>query len=293
MALDHRGTPPLLMRGVDPLSILRELLGRPDGLCRGQGGHMHLFSKDHLAATSGIVGAAGPAAAGFALAAQYLRPGAIAVTFFGEGAVNQGMLMESMNLASIWKLPVLFVCKDDSWAITTASRETTGGTLSERARGLGLVYVEADGRDVDKVWEAAGVAIDRARSGQGPTFLHARCVHLEGHFLGYQLIRAVRNPLIEMPRIAAPLARALMASGGAPMRDRLAGLKVVLASTRDTLRDPRQDPANDPIARTRRGLQSEAARLEALEKDNEQEVATVVAQVLAEAQSPVGQEAAA
>jgi pyruvate dehydrogenase E1 component alpha subunit len=99
MALDHRGTAAMLMRGEDPVSLLRELLGRPDGLCGGMGGHMHLFSKKALAASSGIVGAAGPTAAGFALSAQYLRPGSIAVAFFGEGAVNEGMLMESMNLA--------------------------------------------------------------------------------------------------------------------------------------------------------------------------------------------------
>ena len=77
LALDHRGTPPLLMRGVDPVLILRELLGLPGGLCGGEGGHMHLFSKEHLAASSGIVGASGPAGVGFALAAQYLRPGSI------------------------------------------------------------------------------------------------------------------------------------------------------------------------------------------------------------------------
>ena len=90
MALDHRGTPPLLMRGVDPVTLLRELLGRSDGLCAGMGGHMHLFSPEHLAASSGIVGASGPAVVGFALAAQRLRPGTLAAAFFGEGAVNQG-----------------------------------------------------------------------------------------------------------------------------------------------------------------------------------------------------------
>src|SRR5512136_2893320 len=129
MALDHRGTAALLMRGVDPVLIVRELLGRPDGLCGGMGGHMHLFSKEHLAASSGIVGAEGPNAAGFALAATFLRPGCIAVAFFVEAAMNQGMLMESMNLASVWRLPVLFVCKDDHWGITTSASDSTGGHL--------------------------------------------------------------------------------------------------------------------------------------------------------------------
>ena len=113
MALDHRGTAPLVMRGVDLALLFREMLGKADGLCKGQGGHMHLFSKEHLAASSGIVGAAGPAAAGFALANRYLRPGKVALAFFGEGAMNQGMLLESMNLAVVWRLPVVFICKDN------------------------------------------------------------------------------------------------------------------------------------------------------------------------------------
>ena len=88
LALDHRCTPPLIIRGVDPVSILRELLGQEDGLCGGMGGHMHLFSKAHLAASSGIVGSSGPAGVGFALAAQHLRPGTISVAFFGEGSMK-------------------------------------------------------------------------------------------------------------------------------------------------------------------------------------------------------------
>ncbi|MBE3063569.1 MAG: thiamine pyrophosphate-dependent dehydrogenase E1 component subunit alpha, partial [Spirochaetes bacterium] len=121
MALDHRGTPALVMRGIDLVSLFKELLGRPDGLCCGRGGHMHLISRELLSASSGIVGASGPAAAGFALAAKRLRPGSLSAAFFGEGAMNEGMLMESLNLAAVWKLPVLFVCKDNQLSITTLS----------------------------------------------------------------------------------------------------------------------------------------------------------------------------
>ena len=112
VALDHRGTAGMVLRGVDLAAIVKECLGAADGLCGGMGGHMHLFSKGHLAASSGIVGAAGPTACGFALAAQHLRPGTVAAAFFGEAAMNQGMLMEAMNLAAAWELPVLFVCRD-------------------------------------------------------------------------------------------------------------------------------------------------------------------------------------
>ncbi len=285
MALDHRGTAALLMRGVDPVPVLRELLGYPDGLCGGRGGHMHLFSKEHLAASSGIVGAAGPAATGFALSAQYLRPGTIAVAFFGEGAMNQGMLMESMNLASVWKLPLLFVCKDDGWAITTQSESMGGGDMNERARGLGVPVVEVDGCDVSEVWEASHSAIERARSGQGPTFLHARCRHFEGHFLGYQLLRLVRDPLKEMPEIAGPLTRALLRPGGAALRERTAGLKKVLAAVLSTLRGPRRDSADDPVRRARKTLLAEPERLQKLEDQIEQEISHVLASALPEVPS--------
>ena len=282
MALDHRSTPPLLMRGLDPVLILRELLGRPEGLCSGRGGHMHLFSRDHLAASSGIVGATGPSAAGFALAARYLRPGAISVAFFGEGAMNQGMLMESMNLSSVWNLPILFVCKDDQWAITTRSSVVTGGSLSERVRGLGVPYIDVNGLDVNKVWEVAYQAIERARSGQGPTFIHAQCVHLEGHFLGYQLLRVTRNPIREMPGIAGPLTRSLLSSSGTSLYDRLAGLRVIISAVLTTLRDPRRHTRNDPVMLTRSTLKSDSARLRELENSIEQEIAKVVSSALQE-----------
>lgn len=282
MALDHRGTAALLMRGVDPVLILREVLGRPDGLCGGRGGHMHLFSKEHLAASSGIVGASGPTGAGFGLAAQYLRPGTITVAFFGEGAMNQGMLMESLNLAAAWQLPVLFVCKDDDWSITTASEGLTGGDLAERARGLGVPVIKADGLDVREVWGACGPAIERARAGDGPSFLHARCVHFEGHFLGYQMLRAIRNPLKEIPKISGPLVRSFLHPRGAPLHERVAGLRTVIGAMLETLRDPRRDPGNDPVQRARGALLTEPERLQELESRIEKEMSQVLASALEE-----------
>jgi TPP-dependent pyruvate/acetoin dehydrogenase alpha subunit len=282
LALDHRGTAALLVRGVDPVLIVRELLGHPAGLCGGQGGHMHLFSKPHRAASSGIVGAAGPAAAGFALAAQRLRPGAVAVAFFGEGAMNQGMLMESMNLAAVWNLPVLFVCKDDSWSITTASASMTGGDLNERARGLGLPAVDVDGLDVAATHRAAREALEDIRSGQGPAFLHARCVHLEGHFLGYQLTRIVRRPFKEMPEIAVPLTQSFLRLGGASWRERVAGLTTVMQTVLATVRDPRREPGEDPITRARGKLPPDPQRLQKLEERIAQEIGRVLTAALAE-----------
>ena len=285
MALDHRGTAALLMRGEDPVSLLQEMLGRSDGLCGGMGGHMHLFSKKALAASSGIVGAAGTTAAGFAVSAQYLHPGSIAVAFFGEGAVNEGMMMESMNLAVAWELPVLFICKDDGWAITTRSARVSGGDLNARAIGFGLPVVEVDGCEVDQVWEAVRVAVERARSGRGPTFLHARCVHLEGHFLGFPLTRVVRDPLGEMPKIAVELTGSILRRGGGRISERLAGLKEVIAAVLSTLRDPCRDPAYDPVQRVRKRLLSDVVRLQELENQIEQKVSAAIASSLTEVQA--------
>ncbi len=282
LALDHRGTPPLIMRGVDPISILRELLGQPNGLCGGMGGHMHLFSKEHLAASSGIVGSSGPAGVGFALAAQYLRPGTISVAFFGEGSMNQGMMMEAMNLAAAWNLPVLFVCKDDQWAITTSTNSGNKAILNDRADSLGLKTFQADGRDVLQIWEPTAHAIEHARSGQGPAFLHANCVHLEGHFLGYQMIRVTRNPLKEMPPIALPLTRSFLQPRGAKLSERLEGLKKMISAILDTLRDPRNDPNNDPIKLTRSQLRSELQTLKKLEAAIHSEIEAIFDAVLGE-----------
>ena len=128
---------------------------------------MHLFSPTHLASSSGIVGASAPTACGLALAGRRLRPESVAVAFFGEGAVNQGMVMESFNLAVVWRLPVLFVCKDNGWSIFTRSTDMTGGDLLTRAAAFGLAVSRVNGTDVGSVWRQAGTAIAAARRGGG------------------------------------------------------------------------------------------------------------------------------
>lgn len=282
MAVDHRGTAAFLMRGIDPAFILREMLGREDGLCGGQGGHMHLFSKDHLSASSGIVGAAGPTAVGFAMAAQYLRPATVAIAFFGEGAMNQGMLLESINLAAVWNLPVIFVCKDDGWAITMQPQETTRGLMGDRVRGFGIEYVMVDGLDVEEVWSAGEIAIQRARTGNGPTFIHAPCVHLEGHFLGYELLRVIKRPFQELPKIAVPLMRAFLSRGGGSLRERFAGMNMIIAKLLATLRDPREDPKQDPIIRIRTRLMSDPERLRDVDQRVKAEISALMVDALSE-----------
>jgi len=275
MALDHRGTAPLIMRGVSPALIFRELLGSPDGLCGGQGGHMHLFSKEHLAASSGIVGASGPAAVGFALANRYLRPGKLALAFFGEGAMNQGMLLEAMNLAVVWQLPVVFICKDSKWAITTLSASVTGGKLAQRASSFGMPSLEIDGTDVDAVWKAAREAFDRARAKQGPTFLKAACGHPEGHFLGDPLLRIARHPVKEMRKVAGPLLKSVTRTKGASAFKRTGGLGTVTSLIGTTTKEQVFD-RKDPLKTVRGRLKADKNRLNRLEEKIEAEIRAAV-----------------
>jgi len=280
MALDHRGTAAMLMRGIDPLRLLREFMGKRDGLCGGQGGHMHLFSKKHLAASSGIVGASGPAAVGFALANRYLRPGAVALAFFGEGALNQGMLLESINLAVIWNLPVLFICKDSQWAITTLSATVTGGTIPERAAGFGIPVAAVDGSDVEAIWKVAEKALQRARKGRGPTFIHATCTHPSGHFLGDPLLRIVQHPIRELKKIAGPIVKSATTPKGASVFKRSGSLATVSALIGKTARD-RFLPGKDPLNVLHSRLSPEKKRLENMEKNIEAKIRSVFSRALA------------
>lgn len=253
VALDHRPTPVLLMRGVDPVAMLREALGREDGLCHGRGGHMHLFSPEFLAATSGIVGAAGPAAAGFALAARHLRPGTVAVGFFGDGAANQGMLLESLNLAVVLNLPVLFVCKQNGWAITTRTEATTGGDLLRRASGFGLRAMGVDGADASAVHDVTGTLLGYAREGRGPGFVLADCPRLDGHFLGDPLVRVARHPVGEGREVFGEALRGATSARGGRVGARVGSLTRMLSLLR-VAREERREVRDDPIVRARRGL---------------------------------------
>ena len=190
--------------------------------------------------------------------------------------MNQGMLMESINLAAVWNLPVLFVCKDDDWAITTRPEASTRGDLRDRVRGLGAEFIEVDGLDVEQVWEAAKQAIEGVRSGNGPAFLHARCVHLEGHLLGNLLLRAINRPLRELPRILIPLVRSFLRRGGGSLNERVAGMRFVTATLVDTVRDPRRSSRYDPVALTRKSLNAaDPKQLKEIDKRIKKEISTI------------------
>ena len=261
LSVDYRSTPPFLAAGADAEAVLREMLGDPDGLDGGRAGHMHLLSRDRLAAASGIVGGAVPVACGFGLAAQRDRSGRVAFAFLGDGAVNEGMVMESLNLAAVWRLPVVFVCKDNRWAVTTRSRDVLGGGLARRARGLGLRVAEVDGRDAVATWRAARTAVRRARRGGGPTVLVARVERLEGHFLGDPLVRAAQDRH-ELRAVAGPLLEAVVRGEGADLTTRLRAL-LALSRTIALARLDGLRPRRDPLVLVRRHLsRGRAARIE-------------------------------
>jgi pyruvate dehydrogenase E1 component beta subunit len=231
---------------------------------------MHLMSREHRAAASGIVGASGPTACGFALAEARRGSEGLAVAFFGEGAMNQGQLLESINLASAWKLPVLFVCKDNGWAITTRSAEMTGGSLDERVRGLGAEVIEVDGGDARACWQAGEAAVGRVRSGRGPIFLHASCYRPDGHFLGDPLLRVLDRPMEEAREMTGPLLGALGARGGTGPMARVAGLGRVVGTIASAARN-RFGRRQDPIPRGGRiGTDEFAAAIESEREQVEQ-----------------------
>ena len=279
LALEHRGTAPLLMRGVDLLSLLREFMGKPDGLCGGQGGHMHLFSPEKLAASSGIVGASGPAAAGFALAALKLRPGTISIAFFGDGATSSGMLMESMNLAVVWKLPVIFVCKDNDWGISTPADTVVGGNLAARAEAFGMKALEVDGADVLSVSSAMQSALQHARNGRGPVFIWAHCVHLEGHFLGDGFLDMFRRPVYSFRKRIWPMIKGFFRIGGASLAERFAAMRQIIRQVFSA--QGQTSSSSDPLARTRETLiGTDVRRLSELEASIQQDIQKIVAAAL-------------
>lgn len=257
MALDYRSTPPLVARGVDVASLLLEVLGSADGLCGGRAGHMHLMSRAHLASASGIVGATGPLACGFGLAARNDAQGRVAVAFFGDGAVNEGMLMESLNLASVWRLPVVFVCKDNRWAVTTRSASLTGGGLRRRLGAFGMPVVRVDGTDVEQVDRVARWAVTRARTGGGPTVLLARCTRLEGHFLGDPLVR-LTSAISDLVAELRPLAGPVLARPGGPVRERVGAL-LSIGGRVATAAVERPGRRHDPLGRAARRLPADVA----------------------------------
>jgi acetoin:2,6-dichlorophenolindophenol oxidoreductase subunit alpha len=181
----HRPHHFAIAKGVPLKPMTAEMFGKDTGLGRGKGGHMHLFDPAHKFSCSGIIGASMPPACGAALAAKKRGTNAVAVAFFGEGAANQGVFHESLNLASLWKLPVIFVCEDNKYAISVEKSVSTAiASNADRAPAYGMPGTLVDQNDALLVYEAAGEAVMRARRGAGPSLLEVKTDRYLGHFQG-------------------------------------------------------------------------------------------------------------
>jgi pyruvate dehydrogenase E1 component alpha subunit len=182
----HRGHGHCIAKGCDVHGMMAEIYGKKDGLCAGKGGSMHIadLSKGMLGA-NGIVGGGPPLACGAALAAQKLGSKGVAVSFVGDGGANQGTTLESLNLASIWNLPCIFVVENNGYAEATSCKYAGAcHDFADRANGFNMPGVTVDGHDFFAVYEVAEEAIGRAREGRGPTLIECKVNRYYGHFEG-------------------------------------------------------------------------------------------------------------
>jgi acetoin:2,6-dichlorophenolindophenol oxidoreductase subunit alpha len=182
----YRGIHDMLAKGVPPRLLWAELAGRATGTCKGKGGPMHITHPESgCMVTTGVVGAGMPLGCGLGLAAKLRGDRRVAVTNFGDGASNIGAFHESLNLASVWKLPVVFVCQNNRYAEHTAfSKGTSVARITDRASAYNMPGIHVDGNDPVAMYAAARQAIERARSGGGPTLIEAMTFRFNGHLLG-------------------------------------------------------------------------------------------------------------
>jgi acetoin:2,6-dichlorophenolindophenol oxidoreductase subunit alpha len=182
MMAHHRSHGHMLAKGTDPGRLLAEMAGRATGVARGRGGSFHPsdFSVGVLGC-SGTVGHGAPVAAGAGWALAQQGTDRVAIAIFGDGAVNQGALLESFNLASLWQVPVVFVCENNLYATTLPVRTAVAGSITARAEAFGIPAARHDGMDPEVVFQATAVAVARARAGGGPSFLEFTCYRFEGH----------------------------------------------------------------------------------------------------------------
>jgi pyruvate dehydrogenase E1 component alpha subunit len=197
----------MLASGMDPKGVMAELTGREGGYSRGKGGSMHMFSMEkNFYGGHGIVGANVPLGAGLAFANRYRGSDAVAVTYFGDGAANQGQVYETFNMAALWHLPVLFVIENNKYAMgTEQSRSTSTPALHSRGEAFGIPGEEVDGMDVLAVREAGARAIEHCRSGEGPYILEAKTYRYRGHSMSDPAKYRTREEVSKMRESRDPI----------------------------------------------------------------------------------------
>jgi TPP-dependent pyruvate/acetoin dehydrogenase alpha subunit len=206
-ASTHRAHGHTLARGTHPNAVMAELYGKVEGCSHGYGGSMHLYDveRGNLGANA-VVGGGLPAIAGAALAFKLRGEPHVALAFFGDGATNIGTFHETLNLASLWKLPAVYVCENNHWAESTpASQQLPIDDLSKRAVAYGMHTSTVDGQDVEAVYRAAGRALKYARDGKGPAFLLANTYRLVGHYVGDPQVYRSKEELAELRATQDPI----------------------------------------------------------------------------------------
>lgn len=205
----HRGHGHLIAKGGEPRYMMAELYGKSTGYCKGKGGSMHIADADlGILGANGIVGGGLPIATGSAYAHKLMNKGNVAVAMFGDGATNEGTFHEAMNAASAWDLPMVFVCENNNYGVSTRiSRVSNLPSIASRAAGYGMRAHIVDGNDVEAVYSVAQKAVEAARAGFGPTFIECRTFrhhgHFEGEYVNYLLKNEKENWLKNDPIILA------------------------------------------------------------------------------------------
>jgi TPP-dependent pyruvate/acetoin dehydrogenase alpha subunit len=224
IATTHRGHGHCLAKGADVDGAMAELFGKATGLCKGKGGSMHIADpRKGILGANAIVGASLPLAVGAALSCRMLGSDQVSVAFFGDGAVNQGAFHESINLAAIWRLPVLFVCEDNGYAeFTDSSTMSRRESVSALGSAYGIAAAAVDGNDVEAVLAAAQDSVDACRSGEGPFLLEARTYRWQGHYEGDpQNYKPTEEAEAWLARDPLLLARSRIEAGGLAVADEL------------------------------------------------------------------------
>ena len=247
IASTHRGHGHCIAKGVDVVEMMKEIYGKKGGCGNGKGGSMHIadLSKGMMGA-NGILGAGAPLICGAALAAKFRKKNEVGICFVGDGASNQGTFLESLNLAAVWNLPVIFVVENNGYAESTSRDYATAvNSYVDRASGFGIPGITVDGTDFLAVYEAAGEVIKRAREGGGPSLLECKMVRFHGHFEGdAQTYRAPGE--IEDVRVNHDCLKKFSAhvvSAGVISSDELAAIdKTVLALIEDSVQQAKAAP---------------------------------------------------
>lgn len=227
----YRGIQDMVAKDMPLKPLWAEIAGRVDGTCKGKGGPMHLtYPEMGIMVTTGIVGSSMPIANGLAWAAQLDGSKRVVVAYFGDGAANIGAFHEALNMAAVWKLPVLFVCANNGFAEHTRFEDGTAvDFISKRAAGYGMPGYTVDGNDPDDMYAHVSAAIDRARGGEGPTLLECKTFRFLGHVLGdddFYMDKAVKAAAMEADPL--PALRARLIAEGHATEEELAALQTAL-----------------------------------------------------------------